>query len=320
MSRTQRAFLTAAAGALLACGGGSEPQIPASLTIVSGDGQLAAVDGSAPEPLVVRVRDESGEPVANAIVSWTVVQGDATPSSPSSAADADGEAAIELSLGSQPGVIHVTASLDALAETFRLLGLATTIDPMGDDFATAASDGLVPPDLLSVGAAVDDGDLVLRLEFADAVVSDDAGGPNVVTGFVDLDVDQELTTGIVSNVDNFRPDAGDSGLGMDYFVRMRMEGSGSYDVVDVLSGITGSVTPDFDDNVLILRVPLSLLGDDDGALNLAIIVGTDPEPTDIAPDDGHLVLDAEETLQVVSVSADATGARLLQRSSTWRGH
>src|SRR2546422_2174574 len=50
---------------------------------------------------------------------------------------------------------------------------------------------------------------------------------------------------------------------------------------------TGSVRPRFQGRRITVRVPRALLGNDDGFLNAATVVGSESEPTDIAPENGH---------------------------------
>jgi transposase len=52
----------------------------------------------------------------------------------------------------------------------------------------------------------------------------------------------------------------------------------------------GQVKPIFSGKKVTVRIPRSMLRDDDGFLNAAAIVGTQGSPTDIAPNRGHLEL------------------------------
>lgn len=50
-------------------------QVPTALVAVSGSGQDETPGGELPEPLVVRVEDRHGEPVAGVAVTWSVSSG-----------------------------------------------------------------------------------------------------------------------------------------------------------------------------------------------------------------------------------------------------
>lgn len=271
----------------------AEPGPPAQLNKTGGDGQIGAAGGDL-MPFAVRVRDEFDNGVAGVTVTWEVASGGGNLSSATSDTDASGQASAVLTLGAGPGENLVNASVAELTPaSFRALGLGTAPDPSGDEFSSSASDGLVPPDLISVGAARDGESLLLRLEFVDDVVSDDAGGPNVMVGFLDLDTDQDPGTGEVAQTDINRPGTGSTGLGVEFVLVMVMAGTGNYQVFDIVNGVeTGTVIPQFLGNIVQVSVPLSMLGDDDGDVNLATVVGTEPEATDIAPDDGHLDVSA----------------------------
>jgi hypothetical protein len=98
---------------LSACGDATAPApSPAELQRISGDGQVVVIPAAAPEPLVVRVADQSGGPVPGVAVQWIAAR----------------------------GTIGETATTDSD-------GLATTewyVDFLGPGTATARVEGLVP--------------------------------------------------------------------------------------------------------------------------------------------------------------------------------
>ncbi len=82
-----------------------------------------------------------------------------------------------------------------------------------------------------------------------------------------------------------------SGMGVDYELDMvTLNTDSSATVFDTLGNPTGTVKVTVDGKRVTIRVPLALLGGDDGFLNAAAVVGTRIEPTDIAPNGGHLKL------------------------------
>ena len=80
-----------------------------TLSLAAGDGQNAPTQSSLPSPLVVEARD-NGSPVAGIGITWSVVSGDATLSSPAAATDAAGRAQSGLLLGATPGAVVVRAT------------------------------------------------------------------------------------------------------------------------------------------------------------------------------------------------------------------
>ena len=93
-------------------------------------------------------------------------------------------------------------------------------------------------------------------------------------------------------------------MGRDYFVVMSaIDTSPDYPVwQEGVNDPIGTITPIFDFDLITFEIPAALLGGDDLALNMATIVGTHPEPTDIAPNDGHLSTSVTPALLMASTS------------------
>ena len=81
---------------------------------VSGDGQSALVGTSVPEPLVVRVKDGSGNPVADLAVTWVMGNGGGSLAPETSLTDAQGRASTRWTLGATPGPNTATAVLSGV--------------------------------------------------------------------------------------------------------------------------------------------------------------------------------------------------------------
>lgn len=183
----------------------------------------------------------------------------------------------------------------------------TAADPVGDTIGVPVA-GIVQPDLTSISATHDSLDLVVTLTFSSAVTpSNSADAAHAVGGFIDLDTDQNANTGVGGSVgsftDLFRPDTSNSaGLRIEYVVTLFVDSAGLATVVNEVSGTdVGAITPTFSGSTVTLRIPLALIGHDDGNVNLAAIVGTvtgfvgangepEGEPTDLVPNLGHVQL------------------------------
>jgi adhesin/invasin len=88
---------------------------------VSGDSQTVTSDSTS-APLVVKVVDRYGNPVAGVAVAW-VVTGGGTLSAASTNTDATGTAKVTLTLGATPGPYTIVATAGLLAAiTFNLTG------------------------------------------------------------------------------------------------------------------------------------------------------------------------------------------------------
>ena len=99
---------------------------PASITVVSGNGQTATILQALPNPFVAKVMDASGNAVSGATVTWTRVAGFGTPATATSITNASGLASLSYHLGDIAGTETVTASVAGVATpaTFN----ATTLD------------------------------------------------------------------------------------------------------------------------------------------------------------------------------------------------
>ena len=90
-----------------ACGSESptDPTLPVSLQIVSGDNQQAIVGHELPSPLVVQVFDAKGKPVEGQVVNFRVVVGGGSAYAGTSLTNKDGFAQDYWTMGAEPGVV-----------------------------------------------------------------------------------------------------------------------------------------------------------------------------------------------------------------------
>jgi hypothetical protein len=160
------------------------------------------------------------------------------------------------------------------------------VDPTGDTYNASAI-----PDATSytVGSTADT--LTIQLKFGGPISGSTSGLANAIGGYLDLDTDQDPTTGAGAVADAFGPPGTMSGLGSEYFVVLFLDAGGQMTVVDAGTGLSaGTVSPTFGDSSVTLRIPVTMLGNFDGNVNSAAIVGTLAVPTDVVPNVGHLTL------------------------------
>ena len=93
------------------CEGVAEPRILGDLLIVSGDNQTAKVGTQLPDPLVVRVTDDSGRGVGGVNIAWEVVVGNGTLSSARTQTGSNGETSIRAT-PTVTGQSALTATID----------------------------------------------------------------------------------------------------------------------------------------------------------------------------------------------------------------
>jgi len=94
--------------------------------------------------------------------------------------------------------------------------VAGVADPAGDAFGALPKHDTVRLDLW-----LDYNSLYIVGHF-DHPINPPGSGASEVLGYIDLDTDQDASTGSVSHVSNYvaYPQCGNSGLGMDYYVHI----------------------------------------------------------------------------------------------------
>ena len=187
---------------------------------------------------------------------------------------------------------------------------AKATDPSGDTYGTLP----VQWDLTGLTLTRDTSGIDFAIDLTSNVQSPVSGDSDAVYGEIDFDTDQSITTGTTSFVDVFGP--GTSGMGVDYVLDLFDYTPDSlvpvlrYNPNDSTYSTVYSLRPTFSGKRISGRIPLSALGNDDGFLNAAVIVGTLREPTDIAPNAGHLKVGG-------AIAAETAREALSRRAAQW---
>jgi uncharacterized protein (TIGR03437 family) len=146
---------------------------PASMSIVSGNGQSATVGANLTAPLVLKITDSTGAGVPGVVVTFTVSPAGAATVQPATAITLnDGTITATVTLGSNPGPITITAESYALANlTFSATALASNSPSIATGGITSA--GLSNPavKVLSPNAIV----TIFGTNFAPAGTAKQAG-------------------------------------------------------------------------------------------------------------------------------------------------
>ena len=239
-----------------------------------------------PEPFVAALLDEYGNGIPGRALEWKLAAGGGAFSGPPAETDAAGVSSMAFTPG-EIGEIVVTANLFGFEPaSFRTFRQALLIDPAGDSFGTAVN--YTPVDVVQAKAWIEEGELQIRIWFTDFQFSGSQAGEEALVGYVDLDVDQDPTTGAVPFTDRLRPHSGSTGLGAEFSVSL-LTTTGRFDVLDRNGDVIGTVRGRFAGNTVRMWIPLDLI-DDDGLVDLAMIVGTVQQLSDIAPDQGYLAM------------------------------
>lgn len=157
-------------------------------------------------------------------------------------------------------------------------------DPRGDLLPGTASSGA--PDVVAVSGRHDDDGLALDIVFTEPVVPWSLAATSSLDGFVDIDLDGDPTTGILSAVNDH---GGDAGLGVEYYLALRSADGANVALVNPASKATVLVPAIFEGSTLAIRIPSSALQGRTGQdLRMAMVVGNPDNPaTDIAPNNGY---------------------------------
>lgn len=139
------------------------PGEPYDIVIVSGNGQSDVVGGELPDPLVVQVTDQFGNPVSNAEVWFNVAGGNGSLDTLNPVlTDINGTAQTTLSLGPNPATNIVTAEIVGNGTTMATF-LATSTSNKPDIISTIDNVELLEDDppysLFLFASAIDDTDM-----------------------------------------------------------------------------------------------------------------------------------------------------------------
>ncbi len=177
----------------------ADPDVAAAWGFTTATAFAGTAGQSADGPLVVRVLDQFNNAVPGISVGWSALDAGASVSAATTTTDSLGEASVSVMLGSSHGLYLYTAMPSGLPlDTVSLLAVVGFADP-ASDVSDPGGAGLVAHDITFVGGTVIDSVLFVYMRFGDNVVGLPTGGgsipSNTVVGLVELDVDQDSTTG-----------------------------------------------------------------------------------------------------------------------------
>ena len=243
--------------------------------------------------------------VAGSAITWTwtgtlphSVRSLGTPSFTSSGTQTSGTYVVTFTT---PGTYRYQCDVHGQAMTGTIVVLPTTnslgggyeqtasvADGTSDTFGSAATRW----DLTALTIARDPAGITAMLDFSRDVVAPAAGDPSAPIALIDLDLDQNASTGSAAMADLYRQDGRTTALGVDARVNLAApDEEGAVAVSDDIGHETGRVTPSYAGHRITIRVPRAMLGNDDGFVNASAIVGVAGSVTDFVPNAGHLTLD-----------------------------
>ena len=110
--------LVIATVALSGCTLGTDLSQPATMAVVSGDSQTAAVNTALPDSLTVVVVGSFFEPIPDETVTWTVVSGGGSLNPVTSQTDQNGVAWTRYTAGATAGAVKIQAKVSSLPPIF----------------------------------------------------------------------------------------------------------------------------------------------------------------------------------------------------------
>jgi hypothetical protein len=282
---------------LAACSDSTAPSLgpPAKLLIQAGGTPQTAVFGqTVPTAPTVLVTDANNQPLPGVAVTFAITSGGGSLSSTTQTTNSSGIASVVWTVGNPFGantLIAVVAGLppvtfsatailsDAVVLAFDL------VDPAGDTLNTFAETTPTPTaiDLVSLRGDYKRDTLILTATFSGPI-------PNLIRGYVEFNIDDEASTGdpYVPLSDLYGASAA---VGIDY--RLHLYGlDASIDHLSMHGDtlfVTGSpsVQVNYGGNTVVVRVPMGLLGNDDGNFSIVGVLGTMDRATDVFPNSGQ---------------------------------
>lgn len=152
-------------------------------------------------------------------------------------------------------------------------------DPEGDDLNF---DSKKRVDVISIEAGTNGVDMSVRVNFSSATIM------STVVGYVDLDTDQNKTTGVEASGNIFVPGTNQD-LGVDYQLDFFMlPNTGNVEVRNPITwDVLGTFPATVEGQSITVTIPLSVVGNDDGYIYVGAALGNIDMATDAAPNDGH---------------------------------
>jgi hypothetical protein len=168
-------------------GATSTAREPAALTVISGANQTAAAGSALTDALVVKVADQYGNPVPGVTVNFSVTAGAASLSSATAATGSDGKAQVNVTLGTTPGTVTISASVTGVSPAQTFTATATVGPPVppsivnGNNQSAAVANALAGPLVVKVADQYGNPLVGVAVTFAITGGSGTLSAPSAVT-------------------------------------------------------------------------------------------------------------------------------------------
>ena len=290
---------------------------PTTLLVLAGGAPQSGTFGQ-PVPVAptVLVTDAKNRPVPGVSVVFAAAKGGGTVNAASQTTGANGNASVVWTLGNTFGDNVLSATVSGLGPVvFTATALAppagivafTMIDPANDTLTLGVTSGPKAIDLLSVRGDYKSDSLIVTATFGGPVVLA-AEVANGLGGYIDIDIDDNTASGLPYTNDF----GGSASLGIEY----ELDFFGDSPNTMILYSLTKAVpvAAAVVGNTVVARVPMALIGSDDGNFSLAGVFGTRERATDIFPNAGQGAV-----RRSIGVSSILTTSRASSRPQSTRG-
>jgi Ca2+-binding RTX toxin-like protein len=153
-------------------------------------------------------------------------------------------------------------------------------DPLGDTFGF----GTTQLDIESLSSSADGDAVTLKFDFFTPIAPPSSFSAESIVGYIDLDLDQNASTGTSSFQSSFAPPGQQGGLlGNEAYIDLFNESGGLVNLIDTENFTTIAQLPiNYGSDFFEVQLAFDLLEEVDG-INYGSVIGTRSEPTDAAP-------------------------------------
>lgn len=181
--------------------------------------------------------------------------------------------------------VTINAAATCTAIGYGIAG-TTAADAVGDTLSNAQNNTDRAHDIVRITARYATDWLILVWHFARPVGSVGLQTSGALQGLIELDVDENTSTGIAPLSNGF---GGSAAQGVDYHIALFEADTAAVPIrrfSTAFDTIVHRVPIKLEGDSVIVRIPLAKLGGDNGNMTISSIVGTQDRPTDLAPNAG----------------------------------
>ena len=165
--------------------------------------------------------------------------------------------------------------------------------PVNDSPTDAVNGFYATYDITSIDAIFTSTNLTFIVNLTTNPLAPSSAGNAGIRGFIDIDIDTNVGTGVGSNISTLSSPFGNSGLGIEYYVDLFSEANhaGFVDVKDPINVMNVTTAPIvYGNKMLSISVGLNQIGNDDGLVHYSVTVGDFANVTDQAMDASAIMM------------------------------